>query len=97
MCLNFRIFLGLSNEREKADGSNTIAARETGGTSETGEGPWSEVRGFRNLELQTSNRAFLAYLALHAPRSAALAGFFSILLDEGRERRIDDRIADQPF
>jgi hypothetical protein len=26
-----------------------------------------------------------------------LAGFFSILLDEGRERRIDNRIADQPF
>lgn len=25
------------------------------------------------------------------------SGFFSILLDEGRERRIDDRIADQPF
>jgi len=26
-----------------------------------------------------------------------LAGFFSILLDEGRERSIDDRISDQPF
>jgi hypothetical protein len=29
MCLNFRILLGLSNEREKADSSNTVAARET--------------------------------------------------------------------
>ena len=29
MCLNFRIFLRLSIEREKADSSNTVAARET--------------------------------------------------------------------
>ena len=30
-------------------------------------------------------------------RAGEKSGFFSILLDEGRERRIDDRIADQPF
>jgi hypothetical protein len=29
ICLNFRIFLGLSNEGGNADSSNTIAARET--------------------------------------------------------------------
>jgi hypothetical protein len=29
MCLNFRIFLRLSNEQEKTDGSNTVAACET--------------------------------------------------------------------
>ncbi len=30
-------------------------------------------------------------------RACEKSGFCSILLDEGRERRIDDRIADQPF
>jgi hypothetical protein len=30
-------------------------------------------------------------------RAGGKSGFFSILLDEGRERRINDRIADQPF
>jgi hypothetical protein len=30
-------------------------------------------------------------------RAGEKSGFFSILLDEGRERRINDRIADQPF
>ncbi len=30
-------------------------------------------------------------------RAGEKSDFFSILLNEGRERRIDDRIADQPF
>ena len=47
---------------------------------ETGEGSRSEVRGCWNFESRTSNRAFLASLALHAPRSVLLADFLSILL-----------------
>ncbi len=43
----------------------------------TGEGSRFEVRGFLNFEPRTSNRALLA---LHAPRSVALADFFSLLL-----------------
>ena len=30
-------------------------------------------------------------------RAGEKSDFFGILLDEGRKRRIDDRIADQPF
>jgi hypothetical protein len=30
-------------------------------------------------------------------RAGEKSGFFSILLDERRERRINDRISDQPF
>jgi len=39
-----------------------------------------EVRSSRFSELRTSDRAFLACLALHAPRPVTLADFFSILL-----------------
>jgi hypothetical protein len=44
-------------------------------------GPKFEVFGTSNPELRTSDRAFLACLALHAPQSVALADFFSILLE----------------
>mgnify|MGYP001562476046 CR=1 FL=1 len=44
-----------------------------GGTSETGQTRW---------EPNLSRLAFLARLALHAPRSLALTGFFSILLGQ---------------
>jgi hypothetical protein len=44
------------------------------------EGSRSEFRGFRNFEPRTSNRAFLAYRALLAPRSVAQANCFGILL-----------------
>ena len=37
-------------------------------------------------------RAFLAYLALHTPRSVALADFFSILLGGGRRRCPEERV-----
>ena len=52
----------------------------TGGTGETDYSSRSEVRGFgtANPELQTSSRAFLAFLALHEPQP--LAACFSILL-----------------
>ena len=45
-------------------------ARETGGTSETGRvrGPKLEVFGTSNPEPRTTDRAFLACLARHAPR-----------------------------
>src|SRR6266849_52495 len=51
------------------------------------EGSRSEVRGFRNFEPRTLNFGSrpLASLALHAPRSVALADFFSILLGSRRE------------
>ena len=58
----------------------TILTRETGGTGKMWEGSRSDVRGFRNFEPRTLNRAFLACLALHAPRSMALADFISNLL-----------------
>src|SRR5437899_8723512 len=44
-------------------------------------GPKFEVFGTSNPELRTSDRAFLACLALHAPQPVALADFFSILLE----------------
>jgi len=44
-------------------------------------GPKFEVFGTSNPELRTSDRAFLACLALHAPRPVALADFFSIPLE----------------
>ena len=53
--------------------------RETGGKSETSEGSNFWVLSFRKLEPRTPSRAFLAYLALHAPRSVVLTDFFSIL------------------
>src|SRR4029077_19020534 len=40
-----------------------------------------EVFGTSNPELRTSDRAFLACLALHAPQSVALADFLSIPLE----------------
>jgi hypothetical protein len=45
-------------------------------------GPKSEVFGSSNPELRPTDRAFLACLALHAPRSVALVDCFSILLEE---------------
>ena len=50
-------------------------------TGEPSEGSKFEDRGFRNPELRTLDRAFLACPALHALRCVALAGFFRILLD----------------
>jgi hypothetical protein len=47
----------------------TMSARETGGTSETGQTRWDPI---------CPRRAFLACLALHAPWT--LADFFSITL-----------------
>ena len=51
---------------------------KTGGIVETGEVSRSEGRSFRNFDLRTSDRAFLACLALHAPRSVSLVGCFNI-------------------
>jgi hypothetical protein len=45
-----------------------------------GQGPTFEVFGTSNPEHQTSDRAFLACFALHAPRSVALADCLSIRL-----------------
>jgi hypothetical protein len=59
----------LSHVREDQTELSLNETRETGGTSET------------RWESNLSTRAFLACLALHAPRSVALAGFFSILLE----------------
>ena len=56
----------------------TILTRETAWTGEKKEGSRFEVFG-------TSNPAFLACLALHAPLSVALADFISNLL--GWEKR----------
>ena len=42
-------------------------------------GPKFEVFGTANPELRTSDHAFLACLVTQAPRSLALAEFFSIL------------------
>ena len=59
--------------------SPAYTRRETGGKSETSEGSNFWVLSFRKLEPRTPSRAFLAYLALHAPRSVVLTDFFSIL------------------
>jgi hypothetical protein len=42
---------------------------------ETSKHPSSEISGTSNPELQNSNRVLLAYRALHAPRSVAVADF----------------------
>src|SRR4029077_10489742 len=44
-------------------------------------GPKFEVFETSNPELRTSDRVFLACLALHTPRSVVLADFFSIRLE----------------
>jgi hypothetical protein len=44
-------------------------------------GPKFEVFETSNPELQTSDRVFLACLALHTPRPVVLADFFSIRLE----------------
>jgi hypothetical protein len=63
----------------------TILKRETGGTGEKKEGSRFEVLG-------TSNRAFLACLGPHAPRSVALADCISDLLGWEKRAPTEDSI-----
>jgi hypothetical protein len=59
--------------------SRKIAERD-GRDGLDGDSSRSEARDFRNVEPRTSDRALLACLALHAPRSVVLADFFNIML-----------------
>jgi hypothetical protein len=82
---------GTGETGETGGKGETSGTRETGetceksGTCEAVSRLKAEVFGASNPELRSSSRAFLACLAFHAPRSVALADFFSsLLVEEGR-------------
>src|SRR5207245_1743544 len=68
---------GLGQSETKGKRTSRIAARDR---RDRRDGRRFEVRSSRFSEIRTSCRAFLARLALHAPRFVAMADLFSILL-----------------